>query len=71
MVICCYWSDHQIIYLLKFLEFIDAYFPMRLNSFFNEEHFVYANVPYIIKDYNSVYKDPKNTIEFDFNLAKN
>lgn len=65
-----YWGDHQIIYLLKFLEFIDAYFPMRLNSFFNEEHFVYANVPYIIKDYNSIYKDPKNTIEFDFNLAE-
>ena len=22
-----YWGDHQIIYLLKFLEFIEAYYP--------------------------------------------
>ena len=65
-----YWGDHQIIYLLKFLEFTEKYFPQRLNSFLAKNNFVYANVPYEIKDYKSIYKDPKNTIEFNFELAE-
>ena len=65
-----YWGDHQIIYLLKFLEFTEKYFPQRLNSFLTKNNFVYANVPYEIKDYKSIYKDPKNTIEFNFELAE-
>ena len=65
-----YWGDHQIIYLLKFLEFTEKYFPQRLNSFLTENNFVYANVPYEIKDYKSIYEDPKNTIDFNFELAE-
>ena len=65
-----YWGDHQIIYLLKFLEISENYFPERLNSFLNKNDFVYANVPYEIKDYKSIYKDPKNTIDFNFKLAE-
>ncbi|MDC0406327.1 hypothetical protein OAM46_04725 [Gammaproteobacteria bacterium] len=65
-----YWGDHQIIYLLKFLEFTEKYFPQRLNSFLTKNNFVYANVPYEIKDYKSIYKDPKNTINFNFELAE-
>ena len=65
-----YWGDHQIIYLLKFLEFTEKYFPQRLNSFLAKNNFVYANVPYEIKDYKSIYKDPKNTIDFNFELAE-
>ena len=65
-----YWGDHQIIYLLKFLEFSEKYFPQRLNSFLQKNEFVYANVPYAIKDYKSIYKDPKNTIDFNFDLSE-
>ncbi|MDB2534432.1 hypothetical protein N9X70_00100 [Gammaproteobacteria bacterium] len=65
-----YWGDHQIIYLLKFLEFTEKYFPQRLNSFLTKNNFVYANVPYEIKNYKSIYKDPKNTIDFNFELAE-
>ena len=65
-----YWGDHQIIYLLKFLEISENYFPQRLNSFLSKNDFVYANVPYEIKDYKSIYKDPKNTIDFNFQLAE-
>ena len=65
-----YWGDHQIIYLLKFLEFTEKYFPQRLNSFLTKNNFVYANVPYEIRDYKSIYKDPKNTIDFNFKLAE-
>jgi len=63
-----YWGDHQIIYLLKFLEFIEDYKPGRLSSLFDKELFVYANVPYKIKAYKDLLKNPKDTIEFDDDL---
>jgi hypothetical protein len=63
-----YWGDHQIIYLLKFLEFAENYAPGRLVKFFKEDFFVYANVPYRIKAYNEILKNPKDTIDFDHQL---
>ncbi|MDY2585796.1 hypothetical protein [Winogradskyella aquimaris] len=66
-----YWGDHQIIYLLKFLEFIEEYKPGKLESFFTEDIFVYANVPYRIKGYHDTLKNPKDTIEFDEDSDKN
>ena len=66
-----YWGDHQIIYLLKFLEFMEAYYPNKLATYFSKDLFVYANVPYRIKPYKSILKDPKNTIDFDFEKEQN
>ncbi|WP_149276961.1 hypothetical protein [Pareuzebyella sediminis] len=63
-----YWGDHQIIYLLKFLEFIERYFPQKLGSYFNRKIFVYANVPYKIKSYPEILKNPKDTLIFDKKL---
>ena len=60
-----YWGDHQIIYLLKFLEFIEDYNPGKLESFFSQDIFVYANVPYRIKVHQDILNNPKDTIEFD------
>ncbi len=60
-----YWGDHQIIYLLKFLEFIENYYPKQLGSYFDKDLFVYANVPYRIKSYEDILKNPKDTIDFD------
>jgi len=60
-----YWGDHQIIYLLKFLEFSESYYPGKLAKFFNEALFVYADVPYRIKSYDQLLKNPKDTIDFD------
>ena len=65
-----YWGDHQIIYLQKFLEFIENFQPGKLEDFFDKEVFVYANVPYRIKKYRDILKNPKDTIEFDENLDK-
>ncbi|MEM6397358.1 MAG: hypothetical protein AAF741_13505 [Bacteroidota bacterium] len=62
-----YWGDHQIIYLLKFLEFIENHQPGRLLELLDREIFVYANVPYRIKDYTSILDNPKDTIDFDHN----
>ncbi len=63
-----YWGDHQIIYLQKFLEIIESHQPGKLESFFSKELFVYANVPYKIKKYQDLLKNPKDTIEFDDDL---
>lgn len=63
-----YWGDHQIIYLLKFLEFIEKHYPKTLEKYFKEDVFVYANVPYIIKDYKNILENSKDTITFDREL---
>ena len=63
-----YWGDHQIIYLLKFLEFIEDHYPGQLQSYFDKDLFVYANVPYKIKSYKDILKHPKDTIDFDQEL---
>ena len=63
-----YWGDHQIIYLLKFLEFMQDHFPGKMESLFTQDQYVYANVPYRIKKYGDILKNPKDTIEFDHKL---
>ncbi len=65
-----YWGDHQIIYLLKFLEFIEKFSPGKLNSYFDNDCFVYAAVPYTIKPYEEILKNPKDTIEYSHDWEK-
>jgi hypothetical protein len=65
-----YWGDHQIIYLLKFLEFIEKVKPGKLNSYFDKEYFVYAAVPYRIKSYSKITENAKDTIDFDHAWAE-
>ncbi|WP_237561751.1 hypothetical protein [Flagellimonas algicola] len=65
-----YWGDHQIIYLLKFLEFVQDHYPGKLERYFDKDLFVYANVPYKIKSFEDIVKNPKDTIEFDDELDK-
>ena len=60
-----YWGDHQIIYLLKFLEISNNFHPGTLRDFLTADLFCYANVPYQIKPYQQLLTDPHNTIDFD------
>lgn len=60
-----YWGDHQIIYLLKFFEFLENHRPGHLQNLLGKNGFVYANVPYRIKSYQDIQRNPKDTIEFD------
>ena len=60
-----YWGDHQIIYLLKLLEILDRHESATLRDFLTREIFSYANVPYRIKPYEQLLKDPKETVVFD------
>ncbi len=63
-----YWGDHQIIYLLKLLEFMEKRFPGKLEAYFDQSLFIYANVPYKIKSYEDILQNPKDTIDFDLEL---
>jgi hypothetical protein len=65
-----YWGDHQVIYLQKFLEISKRYHPGALNKMLTENIFAYANVPYRIKPYNELVKNPFDTIEYDFAAEK-
>jgi hypothetical protein len=60
-----YWGDHQIIYLLKFLELMEDHSPGQLGRLLGKCCFVYANVPYRIKPYEDLLRNPKDTITFD------
>ncbi len=65
-----YWGDHQIIYLLKFLEISVRHHPDLLPQLLSEEYFSYANVPYRIKPYEEILIDPHDTISFDAALEE-
>ncbi|MEO1171300.1 MAG: hypothetical protein AAFX94_04505 [Myxococcota bacterium] len=60
-----YWGDHQIIYLLKLLEFSRRAHPDRIGTLLERPLFAYANVPYRIKTFEALLEDPKNTVTFD------
>lgn len=63
-----YWGDHQIIYLLKLLEISEKFFPGELEPWFIRDIFVYANVPYRIKPFSKIIKNPQDSIVFDEEL---
>lgn len=65
-----YWGDHQIIYLQKFLELSNEFHPGKLDEFLEKEIFTFANVPYRIKPYSEITKNPKDTIIFDYESDK-
>jgi hypothetical protein len=64
-----YWGDHQIIYLLKFLELSQDFRPAQLTELLHEPMFAYANVPYRIRPLSALLDDPKHTVDYDEALA--
>ncbi|OIN26639.1 hypothetical protein [Vibrio barjaei] len=60
-----YWGDHQIIYLLKFLELADKYQSHDLIEWLTEEAYSYANVPYEIGGADKLFRNPKDTVSFN------
>ena len=63
-----YWGDHQIIYLQKLLEHAERHYPGKLDSLLTQKNFVYANVPYRIRGYAEIKKNPNDTIDFDHDM---
>ena len=60
-----YWGDHQVIYLLRLLESAERHSPGSLTPLLTRPVFTYADVPYRIRPFASLLKDPRDTIEFD------
>lgn len=65
-----YWGDHQVIYLLKLLEALHQGEPGRFGRLLGREVFSYADVPYRLRPYADIVRDPHDTIDYDRALAK-
>ncbi|MBN2440080.1 MAG: hypothetical protein JXJ04_02000, partial [Spirochaetales bacterium] len=60
-----YWKDHQIIYVQKFFEWQEIFFPGSLIRDMTEELYSYAHIPYRIRAYEKMLENPRSTIDFD------
>ncbi|HET8723829.1 MAG TPA: hypothetical protein VFM53_06445, partial [Anaeromyxobacteraceae bacterium] len=60
-----YWGDHQIAYLQKLLELSLDHHPDRLRAMLAREIFTYADVPYEIRPFEEILRNPRSTIHFD------
>ena len=60
-----YWGDHQVNYLLKLIETSCRYQPGKIEKYLGREVFVYADVPYRLKDYRSLVKNPRDSVLYD------
>ncbi|KAB7745557.1 hypothetical protein GA707_06490 [Nostocoides sp. F2B08] len=60
-----YWSDHQIIYLLKLLEVLHDQDPQRLAGLLGRVEMVHVDVPYRLATYDELLVDAQNSVFFD------
>jgi hypothetical protein len=60
-----YWGDHQIVYLLRLLEWSAQFHPRRLEEMIALPIFSYANVPYRLDSYRAMTRNFRQTIHFD------
>ena len=64
-----YWGDHQVVYLLALLELSQRVHPGVLQNWLVRPVFVYADVPYRIKGYRELLRDPRSTVRYDAEAA--
>lgn len=65
-----YWGDHQIIYLLRLLEWSQAFHPSSLDQNLAEPHCTYTDIPYRIRGFEDILRDPQETIDYDSAAAE-
>lgn len=64
-----YWGDHQVIYLQKLLELLSGFDVSLLDNYLSAKLFSTANVPYRLKSYEDICRDPRNSLIFDKALS--
>ncbi len=64
-----YWGDHQVVYLLRLLELWHRHEPAAFGAALGDRIYTYVEVPYRIRPYAEILKNPCDTIEFDTELA--
>jgi len=60
-----YWGDHQIVYLTRLLELHERLRPGELARTLDDPRYVTAVVPYRIKGFDDLLRDPRHSIDFD------
>jgi hypothetical protein len=65
-----YWGDHQVVYLLALLEFSQRYQPGALAGWLEKPVFVYADVPYRIRGYAELLRNPRASVRYDLECAE-
>ena len=65
-----FWGDHQVIYFEKLLEFYNKTRRSELLNSLGEQIYTSSNIPYRIKNYKEILKNPRDTILFDRDLNK-
>jgi hypothetical protein len=60
-----YWGDHQVVYLLRLMQWSRRFFPGQISRCLDQKMFVYADVPYRIKPYRELLLDPRDSIGYD------
>jgi hypothetical protein len=60
-----YWSDHQVIYLLRLLELLQHQYPERHEALLTSTGLVHVDVPYVLAPYDSLVADARDTVAFD------
>ncbi len=60
-----YWGDHQLIYLLKLMQRLEAAWPGELAAWLTDNRFVCADVPYRLTSFADMVANPFDTIRFD------
>jgi hypothetical protein len=63
-----YWGDHQVIYLAKLLELENKFAREKLLAGLDRVCYSSGNVPYHLKSYSDIVKNPRSTIFFDTKL---
>jgi hypothetical protein len=64
-----YWGDHQVVYLLRLLEALERSAPGTVRSLLLERVFTFADVPYRLRAFDDLVRNPRETIDFDHALA--
>lgn len=65
-----YWGDHQLIYLQRLLEAWRRHRPDEVSRALARDGHVYADVPYRIRGYSAICRNPRSTIDYDGAHAK-
>ncbi|WP_296666326.1 hypothetical protein [Demequina sp.] len=60
-----YWGDHQVIYLERLLEAAERFRPGSVAALLTRKVFTFADVPYRIRPYADLLRNPRDTIDFD------
>ena len=63
-----YWSDHQIVYLQRLMIISEQYHPGALRGLLGRPVFSYVHMPYRIRPYADLLRDPRNSIEVNWEL---